>query len=362
MAIRSEPLLDTHTIWGIRRVFELAGDRPAVVSLSLGGHLGPHDGTTAIENLIAREAGPGRIVVVAAGNEGEDNIHFQGEMTENTDLVIPIRISDTTLQYVDVWVPRDDEVDVFVETPDGQQTEPDGQLRTTVFGRFEAHWQQDPINGDQNLTLFIEGGRLNHTWRVRIRPTQVVHGQVHAWGGTVNPSTSAHLFPGITGRGYSIGMPATEERAISVGSWVSRTTFQAVGGGIGQSGLVVGQLSPFSSEGPTRIGMLKPDIAAPGQYVTAALSAGSEMATDPRYQPRHHPSAPYITIQGTSMATPFVAGVVALMLQREPALTPEEIQQRFRITARRDAQTGRVWSSGFGFGKLNVQALLDYRG
>jgi hypothetical protein len=50
------------------------------------------------------------------------------------------------------------------------------------------------------------------------------------------------------------------------------------------------------------------------------------------------------------------------MLQREPALTPEEIQQRFRITARRDAQTGRVWSSGFGFGKLNVQALLDYRG
>lgn len=362
VAVRSEPLLDTHTIWGIRRTFELAGNRPAVVSLSLGGHLGPHDGTTAIENVIARETGPGRIVVVAAGNEGEDNIHFQGEMTEDTDLVIPIRISDTNLQYVDVWVPRDDEVDVFIETPDGQQTEPDGLLHTTVFGRFEAHWRQDSVNADQNLTLFIEGGRLNHTWRIRLRPTQVVHGLVHAWGGTVNPSTSAFLFPGASGREFSIGMPATEERAIAVGSWVSRTTFQSVGGGMGQSGLVVGQLSPFSSGGPTRIGMLKPDIAAPGQYVTAALSAGSEMATDPRYRPRHHPSAPYITIQGTSMATPFVAGVVALMLQREPTLTPEEIQQRFRITARRDAQTGRVWSSGFGFGKLNVEALLNYRG
>jgi subtilisin family serine protease len=362
MAVRSEPLLDTHTIWGIRRVFELAGNRPAVVSLSLGGHLGPHDGTTAIENVIARETGPGRVVVVASGNEGGDNIHWQGELTENTDLLIPIRISDQNLQFVDVWVPRDDEVDVFIETPDGQQTEPDGQLHTTVFGRFEAHWQQDPINADQNLTLFVEGGRLNHTWQIRLRPTHVVHGQIHAWGGTVSSSTSAHLFPGTTGRTHSIGMPATEERAISVGSWISRTTFQAVGGGIGQTGLVVGQLSPFSSEGPTRIGMLKPDIAAPGQYVTAALAAGSEMATDPRYQPRHHPSAPYITIQGTSMATPFVAGVVALMLQREPRLTPEEIQQRFRITAKRDAQTGRVWSSGFGFGKLHVQALLDYRG
>ena len=60
------------------------------------------------------------------------------------------------------------------------------------------------------------------------------------------------------------------------------------------------------------------------------------------------------------MATPFVAGVIALMLQREPRLTPEEIQQRLRITARRDRDTRRVWGSGFGFGKIDVEALLDY--
>jgi hypothetical protein len=48
------------------------------------------------------------------------------------------------------------------------------------------------------------------------------------------------------------------------------------------------------------------------------------------------------------------------MLQREPRLTPEEIQQRLRITARRDRDTRRVWSSGFGFGKIDVEALLSY--
>jgi len=362
VGMRSEPLLDTHTIWGIRRIFELAGDRPAVVSLSLGGHLGPHDGTSAIENVIARESGPGRIVVVAAGNEGGDGIHWHGQLAAGQDLVIPIRIGDPNLQFVDVWIPRGDQVDVLVETPDGVQHAPDGNLVTTVFGLFEAHWQEDPINRDQNLTLFVAQGGVNHTWHIRIHANAVVHGAVHAWGGTASPSTSAHLFPGTTDDGYSLGMPASEERCLAVGSFVSRTQFPVTGGVLTANGLVVGQLSSFSSHGPTRYGAFKPDIAAPGQFLTAALAAGSELAMNPLYTPRHHPSGQYITIQGTSMATPFVAGVVALLLQREPRLTPEEVQQRLRITARRDGQTGPVWAAGFGFGKLDVQALLDYQG
>jgi hypothetical protein len=47
------------------------------------------------------------------------------------------------------------------------------------------------------------------------------------------------------------------------------------------------------------------------------------------------------------------------MLEREPELTPEEIQQRFRISCRRDEQTTRVWHPGFGFGKLDVEALFE---
>lgn len=184
-----------------------------------------------------------------------------------------------------------------------------------------------------------------------------------AWAGTVSPSTSAFLFPGASAPGYSIGMPGTEERAIVVGSFVSRTTFPTVtGDSPPAAGLQLGQLSPFSSHGPTRYGALKPDVAAPGQYVTAALASDSRFASDPAYTPRHSPSGPYITIQGTSMATPFVAGLVALLLEREPNLNPEEIQQRLRVTARRDADTGRVWSPGFGFGKLDAEALLAFQG
>lgn len=147
-----------------------------------------------------------------------------------------------------------------------------------------------------------------------------------------------------------------------VGSFVSKNRIQTDDGELVATGLTPGQLSPFSSHGPSRIGVQKPDIAAPGQYITAALSNNSEMATRPDYLPRHHPTPGYITIQGTSMATPFVAGVIALMLEREPTLGPEEIQRRLRITARRDGDTARVWGTGFGYGKIDVAALLDYEG
>lgn len=359
MAMRSEPLLDTHTIWGIRRFFRDAGSRPAVVSLSLGGHIGAHDGTSAIENVIARESGPGRIIVVAAGNEGNDGVHWRGDLTANQDLLIPIRINDPELQIIDVWIPRDDQVDIRIEPPDGSSIEPDGEVHSTVFGLFRADWREDPINRDQNLTLLV-AGTPNFQWNIRLSATTVTHGTVHAWGSTINPSNASAFFPGFTDPALSVGMPGTEERAIVVGSYVSKNQFDTAQGLLVADSLQVGQLSPFSSHGPTRIGVQKPDIAAPGQYITAALANNSMMASNPSYTPRHHTTAGYITIQGTSMATPMVAGIIALMLEREPTLTPEEIKQRFRITATRDLDTNRVWDPGFGYGKINVQALFDY--
>ena len=356
MAVRSEPLLDTHIIRGIREIFQRAGDRPAVINLSLGGHLGAHDGTSAIENVIAQESGPGRIIVVAAGNERTDQIHWKGELQLGQDLIIPVHATDPDLQFVDVWIPRGDDVDVKIETPDGNQFIPEGTEVNTPFGAFLADWRQDPINHDQNLTLLMAAGD-NSTWKIRISPHSILHGEVHAWGGTTTVQ-NVPIFPNFTEHGHSIGMPGTEERAVSVGSFVSRTSFTANGGLQPNAGLSVGQLSSFSSLGPTRIGLHKPDIAGPGQFITAALSAGSVMATDPKFSSRLHPSGQYITIQGTSMATPFIAGVIALILEQEPHLTPEEIQQRLRTTARRDDHTQRVWNEGFGFGKIDVEALL----
>jgi subtilisin family serine protease len=123
---------------------------------------------------------------------------------------------------------------------------------------------------------------------------------------------------------------------------------------------VLGQLSPFSSRGPTRIGKQRPDIAAPGQFVTAALASGGQLAHDPRLANRRTADGRYITIQGTSMAAPFVSGVIALMLEIEPKLDASDIQQRLRATGRRDEIVGPVWHRGFGYGRIDVAELLRY--
>jgi len=362
IGIRSEPLLDAHVIEGIRRIFQQAKDRPAVINLSLGVHLGAHDGTAAIENAIARETGPGRIIVVAAGNEGEDQIHWSGTLASGQDLVIPFRIMDPSSQFVDVWVPRGDEVEIAIEDPDGNRFAPDGDPHLGPAGELMAYWRVDKINFDQNLTVFVAGGAPGARWQIRMTPSRVTHGEIHAWAGTSDPAVPQSVFPTTSDFGFTIGIPATEVRAISVASFVSRATMSA--GAVEGTGakLRVGELSPFSSLGPSRIGEQRPDIAAPGQFITAALASKSELAKDSRLASRRDANGHYITIQGTSMAAPFVTGVIALMLEREPKLDPSEIRQRLRATACRDEVVGRVWHRGFGYGRIDVAELLKYPG
>lgn len=357
MAVRSDTLHDTHIIEGIRRIFDRAGNRPAVVNLSLGGHIGPHDGTAAIENVIQRETGPGRIVVVAAGNEASDRIHFDGDLVAGQDLDIEFTIRDA-VQYIDVWIARGDEADISVIDPDGVETIPDGSVQQTSAGAFRADLREDQLNRDINLSFAVAANQIGRRWRLRLHAQTVRVGTVHAWGQTRDFAFSRNIFMSQTSPRFSIGMPATEERAISVASFISRAGI--LPGDPPLPGLAVGQLSPFSSHGPARHGAQRPDIAAPGQHIVAALAAGSQMATDPRYAARQLAGGDYISIQGTSMATPFVTGVIALMLQQEPGLAPEDIQLRLRATAQRDAQTGPVWNPGFGYGKIDVEALLNY--
>ena len=332
-AMRNDGLFDSHTIDGLRRTFALAGDRPAVVSLSLGSHYGPHDGTSSLENEIARLSGPGRIVVCAAGNEGGDAVHTAADLRAGS-ATIPFVVADEW-QWLDVWVPRGDDVEPWIEAPDGTAHRPDVEDLDTHSGTLTLTYRTDLANGDQRVGVEVTGGyRPGEVWRLHLDPLRVVSGDVHAWAGVGNPVGRTQIFVSPSGPGYSVGMPATEERCLAVASFASHS--------FGTN--PIGALSEFSSRGPTRIGAMKPDVAA------RARSSRSDPVD----------AAPaYTAISGTSMATPFVAGVVALLLQRNPRLGPEQIQQLLRITSTRDALTGRVWNVGMGWGRIDCAALLD---
>ncbi|MFQ3226814.1 MAG: subtilisin family serine protease [Porticoccaceae bacterium] len=353
MAMRSS-LYDDEIITGIREMFSAAGDRPAVINLSLGGHNGAHDGTSAIENVIARETGPGRIIVVAAGNEGSDDIHWSDNLVAGQSLVMDAQIDDSDFQFVDVWIPRGDDVDISLEVGVSEAVPIDGTYHSTSIGRVGGVARVDAVNGEKNVTLFLDNCVLGESVRLLMQANTVTQGEVHAWAGP----KARNVFNGGVNN-FTVGMPATEDSAITVASFVSRNRILP---GMGANpSLTFNHLSPFSSRGPSRSGIQKPDIAAPGQYITSSLASNSEMSKHKRYAQRRNTAGDLISIQGTSMATPFVAGVIALMLEREPTLNPAEIKQRFRATATRDTITGRIWNQEFGVGRINVDALLDYR-
>ena len=76
------------------------------------------------------------------------------------------------------------------------------------------------------------------------------------------------------------------------------------------------KLAYFSSRGPTADGTIKPDVTAPGVQITAAAAKGSVVDKEVGEKP-----AGYLTISGTSMATPHVAGAAAILRQEHPDWT-----------------------------------------
>jgi subtilisin family serine protease len=91
----------------------------------------------------------------------------------------------------------------------------------------------------------------------------------------------------------------------------------------------------FSSRGPSPLGVLKPDVSAPGVNVRSA-------------QPRSLVPPGYGLLSGTSMACPHVSGVVALLLQADPELSVQEVEQIIESTSRPLAQPIPNNNSGFG--------------
>ena len=98
-------------------------------------------------------------------------------------------------------------------------------------------------------------------------------------------------------------------------------------------------IASWSSQGPTAIdGMAKPDLVAPGRKIVSLRSPGSTLDQElpDRVVLGLDPLVPqYFRLSGTSMAAPVVTGVVALMLERTPTLTPAQVKARLKGSAAR---------------------------
>ena len=90
-------------------------------------------------------------------------------------------------------------------------------------------------------------------------------------------------------------------------------------------------LASFSAAGPTYEAFVKPDVVAPGGHVRGLMGADSKFALK---HPHYHDGDAYFTMSGTSQSAAIVSGAVALLLQAEPWLVPDQVKCKLVSTAR----------------------------
>lgn len=115
------------------------------------------------------------------------------------------------------------------------------------------------------------------------------------------------------------------------------------------------KIAGFSSYGTTLEGFSKPDLVAPGTNVVSLL--GNMGMGLPAEHPQNVVDGSYFKMSGTSVAAPVVSGAVALLLQDEPNLTPDQVKYRLMETANKNWQGYSQEKAGAGY--LDVFAAIN---
>ncbi len=140
--------------------------------------------------------------------------------------------------------------------------------------------------------------------------------------------------------------PANDPFVITVGATDDKGTRSIADDTIGS----------FSAYGTTIDGQVKPDLVAPGKDIVMHLPSNQKL-TMGREHSNHSIDQNYFRMSGTSLAAPIVAGAVALLLQDEPHLTPDQVKYRLMTTA------NKLWpgydATRAGAGYLDISAAVN---
>ncbi|ALF54951.1 peptidase S8 [Nostoc piscinale CENA21] len=366
LIIIKSDLQDAHIADAVRYVFRVAAElgRPAVVNLSLGGHADAHDGTDSLSKIIDSETGPGKIVCCAAGNEGNDNIHGQANIPcgRMKGMRFNVPLNQVGIVWLNAWYAKDSELEVSLRSPNGFVTPfqkiitngnpsvdhqlPDARVQIVTPG-------PDQANGDHNFFVQIRGNGpspvMGGIWQLRVRNTSSQDTRLDVW--TLD-DTSSVFFTGTSVKdAVKIGSPGAASTAVTVAAYTTKVKYTDIDNQVREVGLELNSISDFSSEGPLRNDAQKPDVAAPGAMIVAALSSNANSDRSMTVNSK------FLAMAGTSMATPFVTGLVALLLQRDRNLDPNTIKELFRQNSSIPGKPAGTFDNKWGYGLINTENL-----
>lgn len=325
----------------------MARKQPVALNLSFGNSYGSHSGRSLLETYINVMADVWvNAICIGTGNEGGTGRHAEGIVGRDyligngiTEVEFSVAAATASLN-LQLWKNFFDDFDVELISPSGRSSGPVNQALGTqrfVLEQTEIlmyYGEPLPYNSLQELYFdFIpRGQRMNSgIWRLRLHPRKIVEGRFDLWlpAGGMLPADTRFLRPN---EATTLTIPSTADRVISVGAYDGRTNSYAA----------------FSGRGYTRDNrVVKPDLVAPGVSIMSTAPGGG-----------------YTMKSGTSMATPFVTGAAALMMEwaivqgNDPYLYGEKLRAYLINGAREMPQERNYPNPLFGFGALCLRDSL----
>ncbi len=362
---------------------------PAVVNMSLGTMLGPHDGTSLRDQIADGLTGPGHILVGSAGNDGYNSAHVTRTFAGGDTLLVGVGFANADLGStpqgnLELWGDVGGSFRVAVCTISKSTLQPIYQSRSysasrsysgtvtlqkpydQASGYFTIVTQISPLNNRPmaHIELHIDDYKPGAVIAIMVTAEAGQH--VHGWTDTSNCCWQQWL-SNMTQPDYdylTTEIAGTGKQIITVGAYTTKSMLLNIDGDTIDNAFTLGDIAPFSAHGPTLDGRMKPDVAAPGAWVVAAFSSYLSDNNDSYvtlsnslFNGRRHG---YGTYEGTSMAAPQVAGIIATWLQFFPRLTPEQVRMALQATAIRDRYTGNEAGNAFGYGKIDAYEGLKW--
>lgn len=372
-------------------------NKAIVINLSVGSYSGSHDGLDPVGSIINAwfsDEYSGRMLVCAGGNSRSLRYHLGYNSTLDTSFSMYFSFNGPAelgrMSYFELWLDSLD-VDAFENkialydaglnqyySFQSGFTDVTSNVDTTIIDtlfnvdssimailkkqmqnrgdQIQFQVQVDNIS-DNNLktVLYTKGNARVDTWSATWIGSSDIIGPESLPFSIVNDEN--YMSPDSLMQVVSSFSCA--ENVITVANYKNRVTYTDVNNVVQNLGGQTGELALHSSRGPTRDGRVKPDLAASGELI---LSAGPF-----NYLSILLAAAPFKLAEGgwhmrnggTSMASPIVAGIAALYLQRCPKANPSDIKEALINSSYQDIFTNTLPNNNWGYGKVDGLATLN---
>ncbi|WP_349945336.1 S8 family peptidase [Lacrimispora sp. BS-2] len=334
---------ESDIILGIRYAATISQqyNRPLVICIALGSSQGGHDGRGAIDNYIDYlTLLPGIGVCVSAGNEANHQRHYFNATNAApyyNDFELRVGSSDTMFS-MEIWSYAPARLSIDISSPNRESTQPVfptfNQCR-----RFSFIFNQTTIyvnnilfeegNGDQ-LILLRFNNLLPGIWYLRVQNIESEPFSFHSWlpsGDLISRETYfLNSNPDTT-----ITAPGNGRHQLTVAAYDDTNN----------------SILPESGRGYTRIGEIKPDLAAPGNQLTCAV-----------------PRSQYGSVTGTGAAAAHTAGMVAMVFEwaivrgNYPRMTGNNVN-RLLISSATRSSTNVYPNNIWGYGQVDINRLFE---